>query len=269
MKIVQITDTHIRAPGERIYGLDPSERLAAVIEDINRRQADADLAVITGDLTDIGDPKAYTILKELLRELRIPYRLLLGNHDRRPAFRAVFPEHPTDTNGFVQSYLDAPGRVGRLLFLDSQEDGRIGGYFCARRLAWVADRLDEAADRPVAVFLHHPPLPLGVPHFAGICMADPEPFLELLREHPGGVRQIVFGHVHIAVSGIYPGGLPFSGGRSCNHHIVLDFNRPDVDWAAGGPNYNVIELGEETAFVHAFDLLHAEIIGRGAPCPGP
>ncbi len=269
MKILQITDTHIRAPGERIYGLDPSERLAAVIADINRRHADADLVVVTGDLTDIGDPKAYAILKELLVDLRIPYRLLLGNHDRRPAFRAVFPEHPAAAHGFVQSCLDAPGRAGRLLFLDSQEDGRVGGYFCAKRLAWIAARLDEAAERPVTVFLHHPPLPVGVPHFANICMAEPEPFLELLREHPGGVRQIVFGHVHIAVSGVYPGGLPFSGGRSCNHHIVLDFARADVDWAAGGPNYTIIALHDDAAFVHAFDLLDAAVVGHGQPCPGP
>lgn len=269
MKIIHITDTHIRPEGERVFGLDPVARLASVIASINDRHADADLAVVTGDLADAGDRWAYEILRESLAALRLPYRLMLGNHDRRADFRAVFADHPVDGHGFVQSTLDAPGRIGRLLFLDSLEEGRIGGHFCQKRLGWIADRLAEASDRPVLVFMHHPPLPVGVAHFAYICMAEPTPFLDLLQGHPGGVRQLVFGHIHIPLSGIYPGGIPFTAGRGCNHQIALDFADRGADWAAGQPNYGVIVAEEDALFVHSFDLVDAAVMGRGQPCAGP
>jgi hypothetical protein len=37
MKFVQISDIHFVAPGERLYGLDPRERLEHCIEDIDSR----------------------------------------------------------------------------------------------------------------------------------------------------------------------------------------------------------------------------------------
>ncbi len=35
MKLIQITDTHLVPPGERLYGLDPRARLEACIADVN------------------------------------------------------------------------------------------------------------------------------------------------------------------------------------------------------------------------------------------
>jgi 3',5'-cyclic-AMP phosphodiesterase len=233
------------------------------------RHGDGDLTVITGDLADAGDPDAYAILEELLRSLRMPYRLVLGNHDRRGPFRAAFPDMPVDENGFVQSVLDAPGRIGRLIFLDSLEENTIGGVLCEKRLGWLEARLAEASGRPVTIFIHHPPLSVGVPHFENICMAEPGPFLDLLARHDGNVRHMFIGHLHIPVTGVLAGNLPFTSARSCNHHMVLDFQDAGASWAEGGPNYNVIVLEDDSLFVHAFDLLESPRIGYGEVCAGP
>jgi len=61
MKIIQITDTHLMPRGTDLYGLDPCKRLETCIESINEYHADADLCIITGDLTDQGDREAYLI----------------------------------------------------------------------------------------------------------------------------------------------------------------------------------------------------------------
>ena len=269
LKIIHITDPHVRPKGQTIYGVDSAGRLAAVVADVNMRHPDADLVAITGDLTHYGEPDAYARVVEILRALRMPCRLMLGNHDKRSEFRAAFPDHPVDEHGFVQSTIDARGRIGRLLFLDTHEPNRIGGHMCSQRLAWLGARLDEARDRPVVVFQHHPPLPVGPPHFDNICMATPEPFLGMLRGHPGGVRHIFLGHIHLPLSGVFPGGLPFTAGRGCSHQMVLDFAKGDAPWTAGVANYNVISLGEDELYVHGFDMIEVEQIGVAERPAGP
>ncbi len=132
MKIIQITDTHLVRPGETIYGLDPTARLRAVVDDILLCHADADLAVVTGDMTDRGEREAFRAFRNEISRLPMPVRLLLGNHDDRRAFRDVFQEHPVDPGGFVQSVLDGPEGVGRLIFLDTNEAGWSGGRLCRR-----------------------------------------------------------------------------------------------------------------------------------------
>jgi 3',5'-cyclic AMP phosphodiesterase CpdA len=58
-KILNVTDIHIVPEGSSVMGLDPRERLRMVFRSIDRHHADADLCVITGDLTDKGDAASY------------------------------------------------------------------------------------------------------------------------------------------------------------------------------------------------------------------
>ncbi|PZU86047.1 MAG: phosphodiesterase [Chelatococcus sp.] len=269
MKIIHITDIHVRPRGETIYGVDSAARLATIVEDVNARHADADLVAVTGDLTHYGEPEAYEILADLTGRLTVPVKLLLGNHDDRANFRARFPEAPVDGNGFVQSFIDAPGAIGRLVFLDTHEAGWSGGRFCEQRLAWLDQTLSEAGERPATIFMHHPPLPFGVAHFEKICLHEPEAFLARLKAHPGGIRHLFIGHIHLPLTGVLPGGIPFTAGRGCSHQIVLEPGSPDCTWAAGVANYNIIELGEDSLFVHSFDKIGVESIGIGNYPPGP
>lgn len=269
MKIIHVTDPHVRPAGQTLYGLDTGARLTAVVDDINTRHGDADLVAITGDLTHHGERDAYAEVARIVARLRVPYRLMLGNHDRRPAFREVFPAHPVDEHGFVQSMIDAPGRRGRLLFLDTHDPNRIGGHLCDKRLAWLTARLAEVNDRPAVIFQHHPPLRVGVPHFDNICMAEPGPYLSLLSAHSGGVRHIFLGHIHVPLAGMFAGNLPFTAGRGCSHQLVLDMGKGNIPWASGMANYNIVMLGEDDLFVHAFDMIGAAQIGIAEAPAGP
>ena len=44
-----------------------------------------------------------------------------------------------------------------MLCLDTNEPGKPWGTFCAKRGAWLKATLASAGDRPVIVFMHHPP----------------------------------------------------------------------------------------------------------------
>lgn len=266
MKIIQITDTHLVPPGGIVHGLDPAQQLREALADIAARHADADLVVITGDLCNDGEPAAYALLKDLLAPLPMPVRLMLGNHDGRPAFREAFPDHPHDASGFIQSCQDTP--FGRLLFLDSHEAGIIGGIYCEKRLAWLNEVLAGAGEQPVTVFIHHPPVPDGLAHFKNIGLHDDGAVIARLACHPGGVRHIVFGHLHVQLTGVSRDGIAFSSGQSCTHRFITEPDAARPWWTGGPPCYRILMLDE-----HGFRAYAAEVgqtpVSQPQECAGP
>ena len=253
-KLIHLTDPHLVAPGGRVHGLDPRARLAACLDHIAANHADADLCVISGDLSDTGRRDSYGVLRALLDGFPLPVWLMLGNHDARAEFRAAFPDQPVDPDGFVQSVADLGGETDaeRLIFLDTLDEGHIHGRLCERRLAWLAARLDEAAGRPVSLFLHHPPLVVGLPHFAHIMLVDPAPLMDLLRRH-GRVRHLFLGHLHMAVLGTM-GGIPFTVGRGTCHQILPALDDLRATFVDGTPSYTIALYDDADLIVHEVEV---------------
>ncbi len=247
MKLIQVSDLHFVPPGVRLLGLDPRARLEACIADINTNHADAELCLVTGDLADRGAPAAYEALSEALAGLEVPYRLLIGNHDDRAAFRAVFPQTPLDDNGFVQSVVRTT--AGDLVLLDTHEPGTGAGSFCAARQAWLGARLAEAGGRPVYLFMHHPPFDIGIPSLDRIKLLDPEGLAAAL-DGSAKIAHLFFGHVHRPVSGSWRG-IPFSALRSTVHQVPLDFEtEAPVPYNHESPAYAVILIDDDRTVVH-------------------
>lgn len=251
MKFIQISDTHIVPPGDLLYGLDPADRLTACIDDINRHHADASFAILTGDLAHTGHPLAYVRLREMLAKLKIPYRLLLGNHDHRENFRAAFPDALYDENGFVQFSLDTP--AGRFVGVDSNVPGAHYGALCDKRFAWLERAVKGAGGKPVYVFLHHPPFHVELKRMDQISLRDGERFGDIVNG--ATVRHLFFGHLHRPLSGSWRG-VPFSTLPGTNHQVALDF---DIDGIVPGshepPAYAVVFAKPDTTLVHLNSFL--------------
>lgn len=269
MKIIQITDTHLVPPGERMHTLDPSARLQEVLDHVRATCLDADLLVFTGDLANDGAESAYIALKQMLSDFPLPVKLMLGNHDNRLTFLKVFPETAVDDGGFVQSFLDTEDGKDRLVFLDSLEEGQTGGRYCKVRLDWLRATLASAPERAVTVFVHHPPVQHGMRHFDYIGFHDAEDVMTLLRAHPGGVRHMFFGHIHIPLTGVTHDGIGFTAGRGCNHQFVQEFDNPAPPWAAGPLNYTIIKINDAGVFAHGCDLFDVTPIAPSRACAGP
>jgi len=252
LKIIQITDTHLVADGERIFGSDPGARLAAAIDDVNRNHADAALCVLTGDLAHHADPHAYHLLRERLGDLTVPWQILPGNHDDRDLMAEMFPELQRDGDGFLQSTIETP--AGTLLFLDSVDPGVHSGRYCERRRRWLNRALASCAGRPAYIFVHHPPFEIALPHIDQYVMAEGDGFGETVARHRH-LRHIFFGHVHRPVSGSWRG-IPFSALRGTNHQSWLDFTPSRVNITSlEPPGYAVIFLDAERTVVHFHDFL--------------
>ncbi len=252
MKFIHITDPHIVPAPQTLCALDPRERLAAAIADINRHHADADFAVLTGDLAYLGEQAAYRDLRCLLDDLAIPCHLLVGNHDERKNFRDVFPDTPIDENGFVQYVVPTP--VGAFVMMDTMEAEASAGIYCGNRFAWLEAQLTALAGQPVFLFLHHPPFDIGINSLDASRLPDADRLADLLKRH-GDVRYMFYGHVHRAVWGAWRG-IPTSALPGTNHQVGLTLG--DTDEMLGTherPAYGVVLIEHDCVNVHLRDFI--------------
>jgi len=247
MKFVQITDLHIVPPGARLHDLNPADRLASCVADVNRHREDVEFCVFTGDLADRGEREAYDVLREILEDLAIPHHLMLGNHDARAPFLDAFPEAPRDGNGFVQFQLETD--EGSFIFLDTLDEGNRTGLCCDKRRGWLSERLRDSGSRPVYLFMHHPPFDIGIPSMDNIKLDGIDTFARVVQES-ANIRHLFFGHVHRPVSGSWHG-IPCSALPSTNHQIGPDFvNVSPMPYTRGPAAYAIVHLDDDQVVVH-------------------
>ncbi len=221
MIIVQISDLHIAPPGEKTCAVAPmAENLARVIAHIRAAPHRPDLVIVTGDITHDTTPAEARHARSMLEELPAPWRIVPGNHDRRALLRDHFgPETcPATAEGFIQHVTDLGPLC--LIGLDSLDEGKPGGRLCQSRLDWLAEALSDAGGRRVLLYLHHPPLPLGVPETDEDGFAGANALGRLVSQH-GGVERILCGHVHLATHAGWRGSI-VSTAPSIGMELTLD-----------------------------------------------
>lgn len=253
LKFIQVTDVHLISGGRRLYGVSPERRLHAAIDSINQEHGDADFVVFTGDLVHWREPESYGVFAEAIKRLTMPVRLIPGNHDDPQALAAAVSKVDVDENGFVQFAEQTP--VGRCLFLDTRKAESDAGEYCTKRLAWLKGQLD-GSDDPVIVFMHHPPLKLGLKGMDGLRLLDDEAFFAALEPHLARIRHLFFGHVHRPVSGNWRG-MSYSCMRGLNHQLALDLNAPEtsVPGSFEPPAYSVVLADEDQIVIHMHEFL--------------
>jgi len=192
MLIAQITDVHL--------GFEPGnsdefnrQRLDLVVRALCDGPNRPDLLLVTGDLADKGDVESYLRLTEALDPCPFPVYPCLGNHDLRDNFADSIPHAPL-VDGFLQYCIALDGL--RIVVLDTLEEGRHGGGFCAVRATWLTARLAEEPDTPTIIVMHHPPMDAGIDWMS---THSDEPwvarFAGAIAGH-GQIQAILCGHLH-------------------------------------------------------------------------
>ncbi len=220
MLIAQLTDTHIlEVDTDEEHYVDNNGRLAQAVASINAESPRPDVVLATGDLTNDGRPGEQAELMRLLGGLEMPVLALPGNHDSRDLMRASF-----DQPWAADSHLSWSVDVGelRIIGLDTQLPGAVGGLFDAEREAWLASALADAAaaGRPTLLAMHHPPFPTGIVWMDEGCLPGAERFEALIRANPQ-VGRILCGHIHRPVQSVV-GGVLATVGLSTVHHVALN-----------------------------------------------
>lgn len=188
--IAHISDTHFDG-SER--ALERSRRVMAYL-----RGCKVDVILVTGDLTDHGDPREYEQAKaELVAD--VPVLLLPGNHDDRAAYRKVL----LDDDGTAP--INQLHRVGGVLFAlcDSTIPGQHEGLLAPETLDWLKGVLAQA-DEPVFVCLHHHPIRLNNPLLDSIRLRNPDDLAAVVNGSTMAVA-VLCGHAHAAAAGTFAG----------------------------------------------------------------
>ena len=181
MKIIHLSDPHIYT--DKIHGIDPVSRFKKALDHILKNHNDADLFVITGDITDLGDKESYQLFIKIIQDANLPEqldpKLIIGNHDNREEFKKNFPSIQEDENGFIQYYTDIENK--RFIFIDTNLSNTHSGYYCNDRQMWLNKILSEtSSDQDVYIFMHHNPLALVREESDGIGLQQKEEFKKIL-----------------------------------------------------------------------------------------
>src|SRR4051794_22246284 len=157
--IAHLSDPHLLAGDRLLAGhIDTAAQLRKALARIEVSSESIDALVISGDLTDTGDPAAYDLLRQIVEpvvaRLRCALVLTGGNHDeRRPLARAL---HGKDTDEPQDTVTHVRGL--RIIAVDSAVPGHHHGGFSDAQYAWLTDELAEAAEHGTILVIHHAPV---------------------------------------------------------------------------------------------------------------
>ncbi len=229
--IVQLSDTHIRKPGELAEGrVDTAAALVRAVAAVNGLAQPAAAVFVSGDLVDSGKPAQYEHLRELLAPLACAVYLLPGNHDDRDALRQTFANDLHLQQGspsYIHYAVDLDGL--RLVCLDTSVKGAAHGELDEAQLADLDATLAARPEVPTLLAMHHPPFKTFIERMddyglrrGGAGLAD------VLARH-AQVDRIVCGHLHRSISARFAGRLAMTA-PSTAHALAFDLG-PDAPLA--------------------------------------
>jgi 3',5'-cyclic AMP phosphodiesterase CpdA len=243
--IVHLSDTHLLAGDRRLGGAyDSTGGAAAALAAIERTGIRPDALVVTGDLTDLGEPDAYRRLRELVEPVaeRLGTRVVwvAGNHDERPPMREGLFDEPGSLEPITAVH-DLDGL--RLIVLDSTVPGWHHGEIDAAQREWLRGVLAEPAPLGTLLALHHPPLPSHIPFFDILELRDQDAFAEII----GGtdVRGILAGHLHYSTNGTFAG-IPVSVASATCYTMNLQRPATEVNGMDAAQSFHLVHVYDDT-----------------------
>lgn len=263
LRIVQLTDFHLHDdPEELSWGIPTRETFGEVLGRVRAEFADAEFFVLTGDLTHEGSESAHEELRRQLGDLLLRCRLVPGNHDHPDFLRQFFPEVVAPKNGPLT--FSEPAGHWRLIGLDTQLPGEVGGRLGTDQLDWLRAELATHSSEPTVLFLHHLPIGTASPWLDRIGLEDAAALGKLFVAAPQ-VRLICTGHIHQELCGTLAGAdvlaTPSTG---------VQF-RPDTEVPEGDPippGFRVLELGDDFYTTRIIRLDSARFEVRGPKAEG-
>lgn len=243
--LIHLSDTHLLGHDRRLSGrFDTVRNLERTLEGIERLGIRPDAIVFTGDLTDLGEPEAYRLLREMVepfaRRLDTPVVWVAGNHDERTALRRdLLDLAPTEEP--VTGVWDLGGL--RLIALDSSVPGWHHGDLDDEQLEWLSEELAEPAPLGTILALHHPPLPSHIPLFDILELRDQGRLAEVIAG--SDVRGILAGHLHYSTSGTFAG-IPVTVAAATCYTMNLQRQAVEVNGMDAGQSFHLVHVYDDT-----------------------
>ena len=239
MLIAHITDPHLGLDSSHMPGHPGvTEAFRRALAHVRHLSPAPLVLLLSGDLTDSGLAEDYLTLQAIMRaELPSPADsgpLVLavpGNHDDPATARRILgdlmPVASDAPEGLSCLHVERGGL--HFIGLDTVLPGQPYGLLSQAQLDWLETQLNQCADAPVVIFMHHPPLVTGMTAMEACgLLQGAAPLGRLVAAH-GKVQMIAAGHMHRPVMGAL-GGAPVVVAPSSSHQLELNL-RPGAPLA--------------------------------------
>ena len=216
--IGQISDTHFVNKNEKLFDkYDTYTRFVKTIKTCNELEKIPDLYIISGDL--IHDNQIfYTDFFDLCKDLKKPVYPMMGNHDKRNELKKYVKSDLIDQYGNL-NYTISDYSL-EIICLDTAIDNKIEGTIPKTSMLWIEEKLIKNSNKPVIIFMHHPPISIGSVLFDHIKCNNGNEFIQLISKYKN-VKEVIFGHVHCFFDKIIDG-IKFSSCPSASFQYPID-----------------------------------------------
>lgn len=179
--IAQISDLHIGEAGYR------NDKIAAGIEEINKLEPD--FTVVAGDLTWSGVREQFREAQELLKDLKGPQMVIMGNHDASNVGYLTFEEI------FGLRLCQHQDERVFILGVDSSQPDLDTGHIGREHRRFIDRTFTKVKEGLVKIFaLHHHLVPVPRSGRERDILVDAGDILELMMHK--GVSLVLSGHRH-------------------------------------------------------------------------
>lgn len=243
--IAHLSDTHFLADGAPLGGTaDTVGHLDRAVRQLGRMTGSLDAILVTGDVTDLGEPDAYLRVREVLEPLAeaTGARLVwvMGNHDEREPFAEILLREPTPPDGPLNRVVDLGGL--RLVVLDTSVPGYHHGVLEPSTLDWLRDVLRETAPYGTVLAMHHAPIATPLALMDILELRGQDDLAAVVRGTD--VRVILGGHLHYPTQGSFAG-IPVSVAGALAYTMDLSAQPRALVGLDGGHSVSLVHLFDE------------------------
>jgi Icc protein len=177
--VLQLSDSHLLPPGEKLYKQDVDANFMATIA-AAKAYAPFDLVILTGDIAEDGSIATYQRTVDILQDLRYQHLIAIpGNHDVPENMLAVMPMAAIDIGPW------------RVLPVNSHWEAHPEGEISVHDLEALQTQLQQS-EAFTLVAVHHPPHYPCTKRQCGLSNKD----ALLALTGFASVRLVISGHVH-------------------------------------------------------------------------
>ncbi len=198
-RVALLSDAHIGANRtDTSRGVNMFENLTKVVGEVVALDPKPIHVMLNGDCAWVDvQPVDYALALETLQPLReggAPITMTLGNHDNRERFWQAINARPDEPRPVEARHISiVPMERVNWILLDSLDrTNSAPGVLGPAQLEWLGKALDERADKPVLVMVHHnadfSPRPSA--------LTDTAALMDVLRPRLH-VKALIYGHSHV------------------------------------------------------------------------